>query len=384
MKLTTISLNNLKRRKGKTVFLCLGLLIGVATVVTLFSITRAMRADIDRKLDRYGVSIVVVPKSEELALSYGGITVAGFSVPKDLKEADLARVRSIEDRETIGTISPKLLVGIEANGRKALMVGVRFRDELRLKKWWELIGGRPQTGRDLVLGNEAAEKLERRAGEEISIGGQKFRVAAVLRETGSQDDNLVFADLAAAQALAGKGGRISMAEISGEFQGKGIETVAAQIEKQLPDARAAKFSATAGGREKTLDIFGRFALTLSTVVLLIGMLIVAITMMSSVNERTMEIGIFRAIGFRGRHVMKIILFEAAVASAAAGLGGWLLGVAAAGILAPRLAGVEVGVNWNPLLAAGSIALATTLGVLASVYPARKAAALDPTEALRAI
>ena len=80
MKLYNISFNNLRRRKAKMVFLVMGLFIGIATIVTLLSITESMSRDIEDRLDRFGANIVMVPKSENLALSYGGITVGGASL----------------------------------------------------------------------------------------------------------------------------------------------------------------------------------------------------------------------------------------------------------------------------------------------------------------
>ena len=69
MKLHNISFNNLNRRKGKMIFLVLGLFIGIATIVTLMSITESMSRDIEDRLDQFGANIVMVPKSENLSLS---------------------------------------------------------------------------------------------------------------------------------------------------------------------------------------------------------------------------------------------------------------------------------------------------------------------------
>ena len=77
MKLYNISLNNLRRRKGKVIFLVSGLLIGIATIVTLITITQSMSRDVEERLDRFGANIVMTPKTENLSLSYGGITVGG-------------------------------------------------------------------------------------------------------------------------------------------------------------------------------------------------------------------------------------------------------------------------------------------------------------------
>ena len=72
MNLNDISIKNLMRRKGKAAFVLAGLVIGVSTVVGIISYIEAMTSDINHKLEKFGAKILVVPKTENLALSYGG------------------------------------------------------------------------------------------------------------------------------------------------------------------------------------------------------------------------------------------------------------------------------------------------------------------------
>jgi putative ABC transport system permease protein len=120
-------------------------------------------------------------------------------------------------------------------------------------------------------------------------------------------------------------------------------------------------------------------------VVFIGSLIVFVTMMGSVNERTTEIGVFRAIGFRKSHIMRIILLEAALVSLLAGFLGYAAGMGGARLALPFMAeSSSAALVWDPAVAIGSVALALILGVLASLYPALHASRMDPTEALRAL
>jgi putative ABC transport system permease protein len=138
-------------------------------------------------------------------------------------------------------------------------------------------------------------------------------------------------------------------------------------------------------RLETVRHFKRFSLGISAVVLLIGSLIVFTTMMASVNERTREIGIFRAIGFRQGHIVRIILLEALVVGFLAGVIGYLTGVGVSRLVLPFfLPGQGIVVHWDGSMALGATAISIILGLLASIYPALRAARLDPAEALRAI
>jgi putative ABC transport system permease protein len=107
-------------------------------------------------------------------------------------------------------------------------------------------------------------------------------------------------------------------------------------------------------------------------------------MMASVNERTREIGIFSAIGFRRSHIMRIVLLEAFVVSLLAGVVGYLVGIAATRILLTFLADQVPHLTFDPQIAAGAVFLAVVLGLVASFYPATAASRMDPSEALRTL
>ena len=135
MRLKDISINNLRRRKGKVIFLILGLTIGITTVVTLISITRIMNEDISKKLDEFGANILIIPRSDDLALSYGGISFGGVSIDtQSLKASDIPKIRQIEVRESLSTVSPKLIGVTDLEGKRVPLMGVALEEDPRLKK----------------------------------------------------------------------------------------------------------------------------------------------------------------------------------------------------------------------------------------------------------
>lgn len=135
---------------------------------------------------------------------------------------------------------------------------------------------------------------------------------------------------------------------------------------------------------QSIEMFKSFSLGISVIVILIGSLLVLVTMMGSVNERTREIGIFRAIGFRRGHVMQIILLEALILGILGGVLGFGIGNGIAYAIIPLVMkdGVFAGINID--LGVISVLMAVALSLLASLYPAFKASNMDPSEALRAL
>jgi putative ABC transport system permease protein len=370
------------------VFVILGLAIGVATVVALFSITAAMRDDLQDKIDQFGANIVIVPQASELSLSYGNIVVSGVSYDvKELSQEDVPRIKTIAFSGNIATIAPKLLGPVQAKGAgesRALLVGVDFPAELRMKKWWEINGAAPSREGEVLLGSRAAGVLMSRPGDSLAIDERKFTVAGVLKETGSQEDSVLYVELSAAQDLLGKPGKLSLIEVSALCKACPIEDIVEQISGVLPNAKVSALQQAWKARRQTVDQLTNFSLAVSAVVLAIGAMIVLTTMMSSVKERTREIGIFRAIDFRRMHIARIILLEALVVSVVGGVLGWLAGVVASSLTAPYVAQTAVTVNWNPALAALAVGLSAMVGLGSSIYPAMQAANLDPAEALRFI
>ena len=386
MRLRDISINNLRRRKGKVFFLVLGLTIGITTVVTLISITRMMNEDISRKLDEFGANILIIPRSDDLSLSYGGMSVGGIAIDaQTLKDSDIPKIRQIEVRENISTISPKLIGVTEIEGKKVPLMGVNFQEEIRLKKWWKIHGSLPRSREEALLGSEAAVKLFKSTGDTLSINGKAVRISGVLDETGSQDDFLIFGDLTFVQETMKKAGALSLIEISAFCNSCPIEEIVRQISKELPQAKVTAIKQTLQTKMEALDHFKKFSIGISMIVLLIGSLIVFTNMMASVNERKREIGIFRAIGFRKSHVVRIIFLESLIVGVMAGVIGYGFGLGISWLAGPMITGVKAGpILIDPLLAAGAILLSSIIGILSSAYPAIHASKMDPTTALRSL
>jgi putative ABC transport system permease protein len=385
MNLKNIVLKNLVRRKGKAAFVLAGLVLGVSTVVGIISYVEAMTHDINHKLEKYGANILIVPKTENLNLTYGGISLGGVSFEmEEIREKDLDRVQTIKNSNNIAALGPLVLGVANLNSRKVLMAGVDFNSVGILKPWWHVQGKMPGAN-GVMLGAEAARVLDMAIGNRLAIGDKDLLVSGILEATGSQDDQLIFARLSTAQAIFNKNGRVSMAEVAALCKDCPIEAMVKQISDALPGAKVMAIQQVVKSRMETLAQFKKLSYGISGVILLIGSLVVLVTMMGSVRERTDEIGIFRAIGFRQRHIMNIVFMEAAIVSGLAGISGYLLGFGATKVALALFSESHSGsVPFSPELAGSAILIALAVGLVSSAYPAFMAARLDPNEALRAL
>jgi putative ABC transport system permease protein len=386
MTLLQISMSHLVRRKARLLLLVLGLAIAVGAVILLVNVSAAVQADIAHKLDEFGANILVVPKSEELALTFGGMAITGVSLDaKQLREEDLAAFGRIENAANISIVAPKLFQSARILEREAPFVGVRFENELRLKRWWR-IEGRPPSGHgEALIGSEVRARLGLHLDQFFSIGEEPFVVTGVLEPTGSQDDAVVFIDLGEAQALFGRPGQLSLVEVAALCHDCPIEEIVRQVSTELPEADVMAIRQTIDSRMQAIHQFEHFSMGLSGVLLAVAALLMFTSVAGSVAERARDIGIFRAVGYRRSHIVRIILTETALASLLAGVFGYLAGTVLAGAVAPALGAHGAGsVTFSLPLFVLSVLLAQAVGLGASLYPAFKAARLDPVASLKAL
>jgi putative ABC transport system permease protein len=156
------------------------------------------------------------------------------------------------------------------------------------------------------------------------------------------------------------------------------------IHNQLPHAKVSAIQQAVKARTEMVSRLTRFSATVAAVVLLIGSLLIFTTMMGSVVERTKEIGVLRAIGFRREHIIKSLILEVAIISIVGGLLGWASGLAACRVVLPYFSEVGVGSEGSLILLVATVSGAVLIGTLSSIYPVMRAAKLDPSETVRYI
>lgn len=397
MSIIRIVLVHLKGRRLKTAILGIALSLGVATVIAMVSLVSAMRLELGNELDKFGPNIVIMPRFQGQALASGGAGLANVSPElKPLTPEDIGLIQTIKDRESLNIISPKLVGSAELDGNPALLVGLDLKAEFTMKPWFsfhefkssipaddEVKPGQAVLADDeVILGSKTARDSGLSAGSLVSLDGQPFRVAGVLNESGGDEDSLMFANLASVQSLLGYDKAYSMIEVSGFCNFCPIEDMASQITDVLPNARVTALRQAALVRFETIDRFEAFGYLFSAAALVMTVLTGITTMLSTVNERTVEIGTFRAIGFRKGRIMQLILLESVIISLLAGLLGYAAGILTAKLAGPVLAQIEVPIPWDTSLILPAVILSVTLVVLSSFYPALKAANMDPVRSIR--
>jgi len=374
MTLTDIAIQNLRRRKGKTAFLLLTFILVIGITVTLNTLAKSMQDDLQKSLTQYGANVVITPKSEHFTLSYGGLSVPGVNYEvKHLNYDSLAKLNNNPDLMISG-IAPKVIGSVAGADKRYLIIGVDFPSELKMKPWWQIKGMQPGD-QEVIIGSSIANKENLVIGSTLNLNHQNYPVVGIMEETGGSEDNGVFTNFNMARTLTGIDSW-SMIELNTAEPNK----TAAYLSELIPEAKVAEISQLVQGAKESVNRFSNFSLITSIILGVIGALIVFVTTSGNINDRVAEIGIFRAIGFRRRHIFSILIREIIIVSLSGGVFGYLLGELTPTLLGPLAFQKTVSFQFSPFVALAAISASLLIGII-SILLARRAISLDPIEAL---
>jgi len=383
MNIRMLAWRNLSRRKPRAVFTGLGIFLGIGTLVALSSLTMQMEGAVRDKLDRFGANILIVPQTDQLSLGFGDIALGGAQVAHArLTMADEKSIRSIGLSERLRSVVPFFLTASDASGKDAVWMGLPAKEIAVARPWWNVSGTALQGKGEVLLGSEVAALLDKGPGGTIVSGGRTFRVAGVLHPTGEKEDSMVIADIRDVQALAKNPKAVTFFEVAALCKDCPVEDIVGQIGSALPGARVSAIRQVVESRKAAVDQFRRLGLAVSAIVLAIGGLMVFVTVMGNVQERTREIGVLRAVGFRRRAIVSLLFWETGWVSLLSAVSGAVVGMAAARLTSPLFGVERAEILLTPAVI--GVVVGMVLGLLGSVPPARRAAALSPTEAIRAL
>lgn len=375
MTLNQVALQNLRRRKGKTVFLLLTFILVVGTITTLNLLSANMKLDLQKSLSQYGANIIIRPKSEHLALSYGGLAVSGIDY--DVKNLKAESIEKLQQMISPGdVIAPKIIGSAKGDEQTFLIVGVDFAKELQMKPWWKIEGRIPKN-QEVILGASIAAEKSLKTGENIRINNQNLRISGVMRETGGSEDNAVFTNFQEARDLTEIKNDWSMVELNVAQP----QPLFPLISKELPETNIAQVSQLVQSTQENVERFDEFSKSISVVLVIIGALVIISALAGNVNDRVRELGIFRAIGFRRSHVLSLLGREALIVSVSGSVLGYFLGSFLPLALGPIVFQKANPLYFNVPLGALCISGAMLVGAIAMIYPAWRVMKLDPQEAL---
>jgi len=397
-----VAFRALVRNKMRAALTMLGIIIGVSAVVAMVSIGQGAQAAVQAQIESIGTNLLFVSAG---AQNVGGVrSGTGDSGTNTLTVEDLDAIK--REVPSVSMVTPAI------NARSQLVAGNMnwntsiqgVSEQYPNIRNWTIQGGEFFTDSDVrtaarivVIGQTIADNLfagSDPVGQTIRIQNLPFRVVGVMVRKGQDpqgrdQDDVAFAPYTTVQKKILGSPRLQIAYVSAVSQ-DATYTAEQQITDLLRqrhklggneanDFTVRNMSDIAEAANETNSTMTLLLACIAGVSLLVGGIGIMNIMLVSVTERTREIGIRMAIGARSTAVRTQFLIESIVLSVTGGLFGIVLGIIVS-LAIPRMLGWPTLISMMAIV--GSVVFSVAVGIFFGYYPARKAAALDPIEALR--
>ena len=397
-----LALQSLWANKMRTVLTLIGVVIGVASVIAVVTLVNGANAFVDQKLTKQGSDVFTVSKQPRVITSFDEYTKT-----QKRKILEMSEYQSL-----LQHCQRCKAVGAMQTTSGMVKYGTDSVTQVSLRGWTasmidlynlNVVQGRAFTPSEeehashvALIGSDIQENLlkgEDPVGKEIRVDGTPYTIIGVGekqgKSLGNSQDNWVAFPITAFQKSYGSQKTITI-YARGGGAGEALERAAEEGRSLLRAIRHDKPGAEDSFTLETNDAFATLfksitawfadiAVPVACISLIVGGIVIMNIMLVSVTERTREIGIRKALGARKKDIMRQFLIESGIMSTAGGIIGVISGVAVAygvTLLLGFPASVAV---WSVLV---GLLVSTSVGIFFGVYPARKAAELDPIVALR--
>lgn len=387
----------LLNRKSQLINGVLAITLGIAVIVAIQSVSKVSKENVAKKLDNLGANILVLPQGGSID-DYYTSDIDAPTIPMDYVERILTSTI-----QGVDNMSPKLTRRIKVGESTIVLTGILPKSEIASKPLWQnagLVGNDvlaacdPSANQslgykdeklqrkgidslqrfDCLVGSQAAKRLNLTENTQLTISGTAFNVARILPETGTVDDDRVFAHLATVQDLLGIQNQISAIEIMGCCNAI-TDGLLGKLRNILPDTRITTITQIVATQIETNQLMNKVSLVFLIIIFFVGSVSMGNFMWANVNERKKEIGILRMMGASKKTVYQLFLLKAIFLGISGGIAGYIFGTIAGVILGPYLAGIVVQPVY--IYALWSLGLSVVIAFAGTLMPAYMAAKIDP-------
>ena len=404
---------SIARRKQRVAIAIVAVVMGAAVASALLTTSMAMNDKMGEEFRKFGANIVVIPRSDTIEVGLPGMTFGSVTEQRYVDESDLWKIKEIANwSANVLGYAPLLYQVVEAGDasggtQKVVLAGTYFEREVpeildgagnpwvtgmrRVAPFWDIRGGWPADGDLLgsIVGTAAAEALGLEIGSEYSVRysdpetanatSGRFRVSGIVT-TGGSEDSQIFVDMAAAQALSGRPGKVHSVQVSGRCTDCPAELITAEVEASLPAVQAKSVKQLVFAENQIMMQLEQTMTLVTAVALGASALGVMTTMTTNVIERRKEIGLLKSIGADNGRIAALFLAEAAIIGLAGGAIGYGAGYGLAQYIGHSV--FESSIALVPVVIPITMAISLGIALLASALPVRRATQVEPASVLR--
>jgi putative ABC transport system permease protein len=401
-----LALDALWANKMRSILTLLGVVISIASVITVVTLTNGAKEFVTTKIDSYGAAVVTISKMPQV-----------FNTIEEYLEFQKRKNITLDDYRAVASQCRSCVsVGAERASTGKVVYGTQSTTDTTVRGWtWTMP---PISNQNIVVGRSFTEAEDEHSahvaivgadivdnmlgagdplGKEIRVDGEPYTVIGVGEAQGkmfgNSMDNWVSIPLTAFLHQYGAYDQNASLQIYVDTGGGGevMDSVEDQlrtimrIQRHLKPGQADTFNIDSSSTfrdilGKILNSFGAVVASIAAISLVIGGIVIMNIMLVSVTERTREIGVRKALGARRQDILLQFVIESATVAFVGGVFGVVLGISAAKLITLTIAFPSVVKLWSVVAA---LVVAAGVGLFFGIYPAHKASMLDPIAALRA-
>jgi ABC-type antimicrobial peptide transport system permease subunit len=361
-----MTIRNLWQRRTRTVLTSLGIGVGIAAIVALNGIGAGF-------MDTF-TEMVVGSQADLMALEADASDM-GYS---SIDERTGARLAALDDVEAVSGIG----FAYSSTEEVPILLLMGYNPREFGMRHFKIVDGQPlQTNRQMIVGKQLAESVGLEVGDTFRVMDSSFRIVGIYETGAAFEESSAVVTLRDAQRLAGRPHQVAMLGIKVRDPDR-IDGVRDQLAASFPEidvSLSSDFAESIPDMERMDEMVSQMAF----MAMLLGALTMLNTMLMSVLERTREIGVLRALGWRRRQVIGMIVKESLFLGLAGGLVGLLLGIGFVALVGqiPVIGGM-IKPSYGTELLVQAMLIALLAGTIGGLYPAWRATRMRPVEALR--
>ena len=370
----TVVTRGLWRRPVRTGLTIIGIAIGIAAVVALVGISRGFETSWEAGMKTRGTDVVV----SSMGTSF---------TPKPFPATVIDRIKPIPN---VGETCSLLVDFVSVESADMMIISAReWNGERKGFSWGNLkiVNGRmPNDANEkaVVLGTTAAEVLKKKVGDTLQLETEELQIVGIFDGGAIVENGSVVLSLPVYQKISGNEGKISVIDlrVKAGTTPEQVKQLCEEINKVVPEARAVLAGANIRDSQ-AYKMIAAMSWGTSLLAVLVGVLGVMNTMLMTIFERTQEICVLLAIGWKRGRIMRMVLWESALLGFLGGVVGVCFGLVGVKLMlqAPAMKGL-LEPDLNARLLATSVAISVVVGILSGLYPAWRGSRLTPSHALQ--
>lgn len=395
----------------------IAVLMGASIPSAMLTVSQDISEKVSYEFRKYGANLLIVPTSDTIDVGFPGVEFGSVTEQRYMNESDLWKIKSIYWRNNVLGFAPFLYqlvkVGRGSEEQRVALVGTYFNRDVdilnpyspnddpvfttgieEISPWWNVEGRWVDGKRDdhgSMIGKNVANKLGLELGDLFVVRYSerpddaenettlRLTVTGIVNTDGYEDDQ-IFVDMALAQNLTSRSGKLHTVQVSALCNECPVDTFARQIEEKITYVEARTVKQLVSAEMNILNKVEKMMLLVTVVAVLASALGMSATMTSSVIERRREIGLMKSIGAGNKRIGALFLMEAVFVGMIGGVAGYLIGIALAQFIGMNVFGSAISPQLNVLPTVLFISLGIT--AVASLLPVRRALRIEPAIVLR--